>query len=187
MMDFRVKSNPNQASPLYADVSHLIPGFNVNVISDLRIVPTLHLRFMPGLAFGQRDLSFYQPDGTHIRTMKLESSFIELPLTLKYSATRKTNTRPYIIAGTCFRIDMASYKKLNLEEGIYLRLIKGDFYYEFGFGIDYYLNYFKFATELKFSSGFRNALARATEEGAVYANAIDHLKSQLIIISFHFE
>jgi hypothetical protein len=187
VMDFQTMSNPTQEELLFADVSHLIPGFNVNVVSDLRIVPTLHLRFLPGLAFGQRDLSFYQQDGTFIHTMKMESSFIEMPLALKYAAVRKSNARPYLIAGTNFRIDMAAYKKLNIEEGIYLRLVKGDFYYEYGFGVDFFLTYFKFSTEIKISSGSRNVLARADEQGEVYANAIDRLKSQMVILSFHFE
>jgi hypothetical protein len=191
-MDFQVKSNPVfelNKQRLYADVSHLIPGFNVNVVSDLRIIPTLHLRFMPGLSFGQRNLSFYNYDRSLNTMMKLESSFIETPLTLKYSAERKTNTRPYIVAGGNFRIDMASYKKLNIEEGVFLRLIKGDFYYEFGLGCDFFLTYFKFSPEIKISRGFLNVLAKeSSDEGGLdYVNAIKGMRSNLIVIAFHFE
>ncbi|MFP4557108.1 MAG: porin family protein [Bacteroidales bacterium] len=194
-MDFRITSDAdfqqddnNSYTQYFVDNSRLIPGFNVNVISDFRIVPTFHVRFMPGLAFGQRDLYFYLPDGELVEKMNLESSFIEIPLTFKYSAARKTNTRPYLIAGTNFRIDMAAYKKLNIEEGVLLRLAKGDFYYEFGFGLDYFLTYFKFSTEIKFSSGFRNVLAHDfADEGEDFARSIKRLQSQLITISFHFE
>ena len=191
-MDFQVKSNDNfdqNTSRLFADVSHLIPGFNINVVSDLRILPTLHLRFMPGLAFGQRSLSFYNYDHTLNTTMEMESSFIETPLTLKYSAERSANVRPYIVAGGNFRIDMAAYKKLNIEEGVYLRLEKSDLYYELGFGFDFFLTYFKFSPEIKFSSGFLNVLAKESSDqsGIDYVNAIKSMKSQLLIISFHFE
>jgi len=194
-MDFNIANEPdfqqddnNSYTQYFVDNSRLIPGFNVNVISDFRIAPTFHLRFMPGLAFGQRDLYFYLPDGELVRTMNLESSFIELPLTFKYSAARRTNTRPYLIAGTNFRVDMAAYKKLNIEEGVFLRLAKGDFYFEFGFGLDYFLTFFKFSTEIKFSSGFRNVLARDfAVEGEDFARSISRLQSQLITISFHFE
>lgn len=194
-MDFQVKSStdPQQSflgetTMFFVDNSRLIPGFNVNAISDFRIIPTLHLRFLPGLAFGQRDLSFYYPDDNLSRTVKLESSFIELPLSLKYAAVRKTNIRPYLIAGSNFRIDMAAYKKLDPEENILLRLVKGDLYYEFGFGVDYFLTYFKFSTEVKFSSGFLNVFAKDYADGAEhYAQAISGLRSQLITIAFHFE
>lgn len=191
-MDFRVNTNKNfdeNTDRLFADISNLIPGFNVNVVSDLRIFPTLHLRFMPGLAFGQRNLSFYNYDGTLNTMMKMESSFIETPLTFKYSAERKTNARPYVVAGANFRIDMAAYKKLNIEEGVFLRLTKGDFYYEFGVGCDFFLTYFKFSPEIKFSSGFLNVLARekSDEGGEIYMDAIRGMQSQVIVIAFHFE
>ena len=189
VMDFQSLSNPIQGETekYFVDVSHLIPGFNVNVVSDLAFTPTWHLRFLPGLAFGQRNLIFYRPNGTIAHTMKMESSFIELPLTLKYSAVRVSNVRPYLVAGGNFRIDMAAYKKLNIEEGIFIKLVKGDAYYEYGFGMDFYLEYFKFSTEIKMSSGFRNVLGKVDEQGEVYANAIDRLKSQMVIISFLFE
>lgn len=194
-MDFTVKSNiepyvssVGDSTQLFVDNSHIIPGFNVNVVSDYRIVENFHLRFLPGLAFGQRDVSFYLPDDQEPTTMKLESSFIEMPLMLKYSAKRKTNTVPYLIAGANFRLDMAAYKKLNIEEGVMIRLVKGDFYYEIGFGLDNFLTFFKFSTEIKYSSGFFNVFANDyAEEAENYAHSISHLRSQVISISFHFE
>ncbi len=201
-MDFQIRSSnkPFEETLLFVDNSRLIPGFNVNVISQYQIVPTLFLRFMPGLAFGQRNITFYNPDGTIFTyynpgrmdvvdaVLKFESSFIEMPLHVKYSAVRKTNTRPYVIAGTNFRIDMAAYKNLDPNEGALLRLVKGDVYYEFGFGLDYYLTYFKFSTEIKFSAGLLNVFSRDYAEGGeVFAQAIDRLKSQLVVIAFHFE
>jgi hypothetical protein len=188
-MDFQISSNQHQQDSLFVDNSRLYPGFNVNVVTDFRIIPTIHLRFLPGLAFGQRDLYFYNKDLSIEPTqMQIESSFIEMPLMVKYSAVRKWNTRPYLVAGANFRVDMAAYKKLNIEEGVYIRLIKGDIYYELGFGMDFFLTYFKFSTELKFSSGFRNAMGDFDpDQGSVYASAIGRLKSQLITLSFHFE
>lgn len=194
-MDFRVQSSiTRQISSLgdtthyFVDNSHIIPGFNVNVVSDLRLMENLHLRFLPGLAFGQRDISFYHPDGEKQTTMKLESSFIEMPLTLKYSAMRKTNSVPYLIAGINYRLDMAAYKKLNTEQGILIRLVKGDFYYEIGMGLDNFLTFFKFSTEVKFSSGFFNVFANDyAEEGENYAMAIKRLRSNMVSIVFHFE
>lgn len=194
-MDFTVKSRvepqvsfDDDTTQFFVDNSHIIPGFNVNVVSDFRIIENLHLRFLPGLSFGQRDVSFYFPENQKQTTMKLESSFIEMPLMLKYTAKRKTNTVPYLIAGANFRIDMAAYKKLNIEEGVMIRLVKGDFYYEIGFGLDNFLTFFRLSTEIKYSSGFFNVFANDYAEGAEnYAQAISHLRSNVISISFHFE
>ncbi len=192
-MDFQVESNSLQTDSIFVNNTVLHPGFNVNVVSDFRILPTLHLRFLPGLAFGQRDLYFYDKNNpTEPVVMPIESSFIEMPLSIKYSAVRKWNARPYLIAGTNFRIDMAAYKKLDIQEGVYVRLIKGDFYYEFGFGMDFFLTFFKFSTEIKFSSGLRNAIAppdyqNLTDQEVKYTKAVDFLKSQIVTLSFHFE
>jgi hypothetical protein len=190
-MDFLSYTKPinqqDQTDKYYVDNSRIYPGFNVNVVTDFRILPPLRLRFLPGLAFGQRDLNFFPTQGTS-ETMNLESSFIELPLSLKYSAIRKTNARPYLIAGINSRIDMAAFKKLNIEEGVYLRLVKADFYYEFGFGYDFFLSYFKLSTELKFSAGLRNAMGDYDpEQGSAFASSIKRMKSQLVTLSFHFE
>lgn len=192
-MDFQIKSSAAQFDSIFVDNSTLHPGFNVNVVSDFRIIPTLHLRFLPGLAFGQRDLYFYDKDpNVEPTVMQLESSYIEMPLLIKYAAVRKWNSRPYLIVGTNFRVDMAAYKKLNIEEGVYIRLIKGDIYYEVGFGFDFFLTFFKFSTELKFSSGYRNAIAppniqQLTDQEIKYTEAIHRLKSQVVTLSFHFE
>jgi hypothetical protein len=189
-MDFSVRSNPNPIGGelLFADVSNLFPGFNVNVVSDLRLLSTLSLRFLPGISFGERSLSFYNPDGSLETMMKLESSFIEMPLLFKYAAKRNKNSRPYIVAGANFRIDMAAYKKLNIEEGVFLRLIKGDVYYEYGFGYDFFLTYFKLSMELKMSTGLFNVLANDyAEDGAEYFHAINRMRSQVIVFAFHFE
>ncbi|MDD2195941.1 MAG: outer membrane beta-barrel protein [Bacteroidales bacterium] len=193
-MDFTVKSSikpyvsDGDSLQYFVDNSHIIPGFNVNVVSDFRIIENFHLRFLPGLAFGQRDVSFYLPNEQEPTTMKLESSFIEMPFLLKYTAKRKTNTVPYLIAGLNFRIDMAAYKKLNIEEGIMIRLVKGDFYYEIGFGLDNFLTFFKFSTEIKYSSGFLNVFANDFADGAQdYAHSISHMRSHVISLSFHFE
>ena len=66
-------------------------------------------------------------------------------------------------------------------------------YGEIGMGIDFYLTYFKFATEIKYSFGLSNILVRSDrhgqlpEEFARYTNYINKLTSHIVIISFHFE
>jgi len=195
-MDFTTKngkgievSNDLQDTTLFfADVSHIIPGFNVNAIVDYRLSENFHLRFLPGYAFGQRNLNFFYPDANLKKQMKIESSFIEFPLGIKYSADRVSNVRPYLLFGGNYRIDLAAYKELNVDQGVLLRLTKGDMYYEIGFGTDFFLEYFKFSIELKYSVGLFNVLSRDNADGAEnYVQAIDKMNSQLFIVAFHFE
>jgi len=195
-MDFRIKNRKGiEVSPdlqdttqYFADVSHLVPGFNVNIVTDFRLTENFHLRFLPGYSFGQRNLNFFYPENKLERQMKIESSFIELPLSIKYCANRVNNVRPYLLAGGNFRIDLASYKKLNIKEGVLLRLNKADAYYEIGFGTDFFLEFFKFSIELKYSVGVFNVLSRDYADGAEnYVQAIEGINSRLFHISFHFE
>ena len=195
-MDFRIKNGRGiEVSPdlkdttqYFVDVSHLTPGFNVSAIVDYRLAENFHLRFLPGYAFGQRNLNFFYPESKLEHQMKIESSFIDLPFGIKYSANRVSNVRPYLLMGGNCRVDLAAYKKLNIQQGVLLRLSKFDAYYEIGFGTDFFLQYFKFSVELKYSVGVFNVLSNDYADGAEnYVQAIETMNSRLFEISFHFE
>lgn len=198
-MDFDVRCNPNllhstegDAHRYYAGINGVSPGFNVNAICNLRITDHLHARFLPGYALSQRDLHFYSVDptgeSTHHATMKIESSFVELPLGLKLASHRHSNVRPYLYTGGCYRIDIAAFKRMKTEDGVMLRLIKHDAYYDVAVGIDFFLPYFKFSTELVWSVGVLNALSNDYADGAEpFHRSIDMLRSRMVSIKFHFE
>lgn len=198
-MDFDVKNSmatlydKNNKPFQYFSHTHIVnPGFNVNAICDLRITENLHARFLPGYALGQRDLDFYVIDSTGAstfdNTMKLESSFIELPLGFKYVSQRYCNVRPYFYGGANCRVDIAAFKRMKVEDGVLLRLVKTDFFYEVGVGIDFFLANFKFSTELKWSAGLINAVSDDYATGAEnYRNSIENLRSRIVVLKFHFE
>lgn len=185
MMDFVVRSNT--VNNLVADVSQPSPGFHILIVSNYRLGEYFDFRFLPGVSFGQRTLNFFDKNGSLVNSdHKLESNFLEFPCLVKYKAKRLNNFRPYIITGLNFRYDLA--KTLSEDEGIYIALKRPDLYYEAGAGIDFYLPYFKFSTELKFSYGFNNVLRRRPDLKAhQYQDAIDKLNSTLVMLSFYFE
>ncbi len=190
-MDFLVFHNnpPQNTDTLYANINHLLPGFNVGIVSNLRLGKYFDLRFLPGLSFGQRNLYYYNYNRvTYYAKQKIESAFLEFPLTVKYKAKRINNFRPYLIAGVNYRMDMASRRKYNPDKGKYTRLKQSDLYHEEGFGIDFYLPYFKFSAELKISTGFRNILYMTpADQHPEYVTALERLRSQIWVLSFHFE
>ena len=146
----------------------------------------LDLRFLPGISFGQRNLEYLVRgnNGFYKKTMKIESTFLEFPFQLKYKAKRVNNYRPYLIAGFNYRIDLAARDKVKEEERPMILLERHDIYYELGFGVDYYLPFFKFSTEIKYAVGLNNIINPDPTE---YARAIERLVSNLVVISFHFE
>jgi hypothetical protein len=161
-------------------------GFNINMISNLRLTNYLDVRFLPGLTFGQRDVSYkYIKDGEYRRhTMMIESTFLDFPILLKYRAHRINNFRPYLVGGINTRIDLASQKKIKPEDRPKIRLKRFDEYYELGVGADFFLEYFMFGIELKSSWGIFNIIAYDDTEFSTY---YDRLNSHMFVLSFHFE
>jgi len=196
VMDFDAVNRTAQfnadGSKYFAEVTHISAGLNVNAIGDLRIARDIHLRFLPGYSFGQRDVNFFKVDADSTvslaTTMKMESNFIDLPVGIKFLSERNSNVRPYLYLGTDVRIDLAAYKRLKVEKGVLLRLQKFDYYYEVGFGVDFFLQYFKFSAEIKWSAGLLNMLSSDyVDEGKIYHDALGSLRSKFLIVSFHFE
>jgi hypothetical protein len=185
VMDFVTKTNSNDSNFLRADVSSPSPGFHIQVITNYRLGEYFDARFLPGISFGQRTLNFFQGDSLVSDKHRLESNYLEFPLLLKYKAKRIDNFRPYLITGANFRVDLA--KTFNETEGIFIDLNLFDVFYEIGAGIDFYLPYFKFSTELKFSYGLLNDLKKRSTSSPQYQNSIEKLNSTLVMLSFHFE
>lgn len=161
-------------------------GFNISMISNLRITNHLNVRFLPGLIFGQRNLDYKvkRPDGFRRHSMMIESTFIDFPLLLKYKAVRLNNFRPYIVAGASHRIDLAAQRTISPDERPKIRLNRHNVYYEVGVGTDFFLEYFMFAIELKASWGIINNVAYDDTE---FSLMYDRLNSRMVILSFHFE
>jgi hypothetical protein len=189
-MDFGIRrpANSLDTSYIFADVSRITPGFQVSIVSDLRLADYLSLRFLPGITFGQRTLYFYkgaQENALFIDDKQLESNFIDFPLVVKYKSKRVNNYAPYFIAGGSVRYDLAARKDYEEDTDIHIRLKPFDYYFEIGFGIDMYLQYFKFSPELKLSTGIRNVLV--ADKSDLYNRSIDHLNSYIVMLCFHFE
>lgn len=170
-----------------------LPGFNIAMVTNLRVGKYFDIRFLPGLVFGQRDLEFdrdtsvqsliYESnDLRHV--MRIESTFLQFPLQVKYKAERLNNYRPYVIAGVNYCYDLEAQKKIKESERPKIRLKRHDVYWEVGFGIDYYFPFFKLSSELKFSVGLLDIIQR---DDRVYTQAIDKLNSKMVTLQFHFE
>jgi hypothetical protein len=200
-MDFNITPSRTyldsaSVNPVYLnpEVSILNPGINIQIVTDLKPARNLDIRFLPGVSFGQRVVRYYTVDQfnknpvVYDDNQRLESSFLEFPLLLKYKGSRLNNVRPYVIGGLNYRYDLAAKKEYDDEEPVYLRLKRPDLYYELGTGLDFYLTYFKLSIELKMSNGFRDVLVDEPAPGhPQYRNAIEKMKSQIWVLAFHFE
>jgi len=197
-MDLALKRNFDSPDFVYADISRVQPGFQVTIVSDLRLSENWNLRFLPGISFGSRDLSYYDyPIGEEAPSVEaplyqvaLGPSFLEFPLHFKYRSVRVNNYRPYLVGGANFRYDMSAKRrgKYDVDTDEYVKFLPGDLYLEFGFGVDTYLKYFKFAPELKLAVGLLNIMDPTGRVGfEEYTTSIEQARSFIVMLNFHFE
>jgi hypothetical protein len=193
-MDFNITPSPycliadSLDSYPYPEVAILKPGINIQIVTNLRPARYFDIRFLPGVSFGQRIVRYYKDTVLYNGDQRLESSFLEFPLLLKYKGDRLNNVRPYVISGFNFRYDLAAKKEFDEDREVYIRIKKPDLYFEAGAGLDFYLKYFKLSVELKMSSGMRNVLVDDRYGGhEEYWNSIEKMRSRIWIIAFHFE
>jgi hypothetical protein len=190
VMDFRITPSQTylEQDSLYPEVSKLNPGINIQIVTNLRPAKYMDIRFLPGVSFGQRNIRFYKNKVLYNDQQRLESSFLEFPLLLKLKGDRMNNVRPYVIGGFNYRYDLAAKKDYDQDKSVYLRIKKPDLYYELGAGLDFYLAYFKLSVELKMSNGMSDVLIREVDpRHPEYVHAIEKMKSQIWVLSFHFE
>ena len=166
-------------------------GFTVGIVSNLRLGQYFDLRFIPSLSFGERYIDyrfmkFRDGEKTIVDQRKnIASTFIELPLQVKYKSKRLNNFRAYMLGGVNVRIDLASQAKKRKDVGvIQVKLNKADIYGELGFGFDFYFEWFKFGTELKMSYGFLDVLKH---ENSIYTSGIEKINSKIFQLTFTFE
>ena len=77
---------------------------------------------------------------------------------------------------------MANYKDDEGQEIV--KLNNNDIMLEGGFGIDFYLEYFKFSPQIKISHGILNLLSK---DNTVYTESIKNLRTNGWMLSFTFE
>jgi hypothetical protein len=180
----------NESSIVRSDLESLVPGFTVGIVSNLRMTEDLDLRFLPGMSFGERKLTYNIPvydinAGLEpLRFYSIKSTFLDFPLLVKYKARRINNDRPFVIFGAAFRQDISKTAKEDL-----VKLNNGGFYAEVGGGWDHYFPFFRFTVEGKFSFGLNNQLnpTPSQNQRLYYSQSIKSLRSNIFTLSFHFE
>lgn len=185
-LDFKIKQNPDQNESLFVLKSQNLRGFNMGVVTNLRLNNNFDIRITPTLSLAERQISYIIEENSIPENIKrkIESTFIELPVAIKYKSERYNNGRAYVLTGLKYSLDLASLRNIN-DEGLELvKLKQNDISYEIGLGIDFYLSYFKFATEIKGTFGLLNLLK---DDDSIYSNSIESLHSRGFTITFTFE
>lgn len=185
-LDFKLTPVSNIEDELFVIQSQSQKGFNLGVVSNMRLGNNLDFRFIPTLSLAERRIFYTLNDNTVLtdENKKIESTFIEFPVSIKYKSSRYNNGRAYIMTGLKYSLDLASQRNIDDEGLEIVKIKKDDFLYEIGLGLDFYLPYFKFSPELKANFGLTNLVVN---DGSIYSRSIKGMKTRGFSISFTFE
>jgi len=189
--DFSTQYKPNLLEEHnYSSITNQSqPGFQLGIISSLKLgTPMIRMRFIPTLSFQERIL-FY--NGFDLEGLpetideRVGSTNLDFPLLFKFRTLRYNNFAAYIITGAQYTLDLQT--KENSTQSFsdpFLKIRRHDYQGQIGAGVDFFLEYFKFGIELKFSHGLRNSLI---QDNTRLSSPIDHLYNRVWWISLTFE
>ncbi len=184
MYDFQIKYK-DKGKDIAVEKS---PSFSVGLIGNLRLNEYVDLRLEPGVVFANRNLNFpnFVNQGDSFR--EVQSSYIHIPLLLKFSAKRINNFKPFVIGGVSISHNLSSNEDNPQDNSAgQFRLKTQNYYYEVGFGIDFYFDYFKFTPSIRGVFGMGDELVRDDKPESPWTDNIESLKTRGIFINFTFQ
>ncbi|WP_040247757.1 type IX secretion/gliding motility protein PorT/SprT [Psychroserpens mesophilus] len=169
-------------------------GFSVGLVSNLRITEYLDLRFEPGLFITQRNL-MYDPsyfNGIEFNNSDLlrevKSTYVHFPLLLKVSTKRLNNFKPFILAGISTSLNLSSNEENPDDNSAgQFRTKKNVLFYELGFGIDFYNQWFKFSPSIRGVFALNDELVRDVDPDSPWTSNITTMKTRGIFLNFTFQ
>jgi len=162
-------------------------GFNVGLVGNLRLHEYIDLRFEPGLYYAQRNLTYSGFTRPLDAERQVKATYIHFPLLLKFSSMRFGNVRPYLVGGGSMTLNLSSNSKSqddNLEQRFRVKPWTKN--WEVGFGVDFYLEYFKFSPSIRGVFGIGNEIIQDKDPNSPWTSNIDGLRTRAVLINFTF-
>ncbi len=170
--------NADSASRIYGPNN---TGFRVGFVMNTYLTPRFDLRITPAVSIYNRAVNFDYPGGTQLTEVR-ESTWLEIPVLLKYKSERRVNSRMYMVAGVTFGLET------NVRKGAQgvgrLSTNTTDLTVDYGIGFEQFLEFVKFAPELRFSMGLVNVFQPSKSQTAI---GINGLTTNTITLYLNFE
>ncbi|MDR6940617.1 type IX secretion/gliding motility protein PorT/SprT [Mucilaginibacter pocheonensis] len=197
--DFKITKKPDWRTPftdpetglpvtdqLNSISSKNLPGFSVGFLTRYRLTEHLEARLTPSLVFADRNLTYTYINTTESVTKQVQTTTIDVPLSLKIKSDRIGDFRAYILGGVKYSHAIGS-KKNDANLDMLDKLVKnktGYTSYEAGLGCDIYFEFFKLSPEIKISNSLGNVLV---PENQPFSSPISKLSLHTIMFSLFFE
>ncbi|HHM21026.1 MAG TPA: PorT family protein, partial [Bacteroidetes bacterium] len=133
------------------------PGFNLGIVTNLKIGRHFDIRFLPTLSFAERNINYGATRTDRRYSRRVESVFVEMPFHARYKSVPYKDMRVFVVAGVKYAFDVASDSRARNADTL-VKIAPNDFAFEIGAGVQFFLPYFIFSPEVKFSHGLNNIL-----------------------------
>ncbi|RZL32957.1 MAG: PorT family protein [Pedobacter sp.] len=171
-------------------------GFGIGGLLNKRINNYFDARISPMFIFSDRIVRYqYENNSSAIEDVtlqnlnniidkKIQATLLEMPISIKIKSNQLNNIRTYFQVGAKYSLDIGSKKK-NFDEGEMpinklLKNKRSYFSYETAAGLDFYFEYFKTSTEIKYSFSTSSVLK---DDDTPFANPIDKLFLRHLTVS----
>ncbi|HUH28562.1 porin family protein [Gelidibacter sp.] len=163
-------------------------GFNVGLVGDLRINDYFNLRLEPGLYISKRNLQYdFATTNPSDLLREVNSTYIHFPLLLKASTKRINNFKPFVVGGFSTALNLSSNQDGDDNRAGKFRTQKSMLFYEVGFGIDFYLEWFKFTPSIRGVFAINDELVRDREPNSPWTDNIASMKTRGVFVNFTFQ
>lgn len=159
-------------------------GFRVGFVANVNLTEHFDFRMTPSVSLYGRSVEYRYPNTKVARTELRESTWVDLPLLVKYKSQRRHNTRMYVIGGISLGIE-ANVRRGETTGASRLLTKNTDLSVEYGVGLEQFFEYFKFAPELRFSHGLVNVLESQQVSGQ--NSGIRRLNTHTVSLYLNFE
>lgn len=187
--NFNIKFNNyfvNQDS-VYSITSPSTIGLKMGGLVNIQLNDYFDFRILPTVAIYGRRLEYRTANMT---TNKLsekkelrETAWFELPVMFKYKSERRGNVRMYVFGGVRYAVETNAVNRRGRQQ---FTTKNNDFSVEYGTGIEFFREYFKFSPELHFSHGIVNLVNPVTARGTAIGG-IDRLSTHTVTLYILFE
>lgn len=163
-------------------------GFNVGLVGDVRLSEFFNIRFEPGLSSNNRILIFRELKGEINQVREVPSTYLHFPLLLKTSTRRTGNVKPFILSGISTAINLSSNHDATEDNSSgKFRMTRLTNYYELGFGVDLFFEYFKFTPSIRGVFSLGDELVRDNDPNSPWTGSISKMSSKAVFINFTFQ
>ncbi len=163
-------------------------GFNVGLLGNVKLNNYIDLRLEPGVIFSNREFEFTRFEEDLQRIRETRSAYVYVPLVLKFSTKRLNNFKPFVTGGVAIGHNLSSNQDNPDDNSAnQFRLNTTNYFYEVGFGIDFYLEYFKFTPTIKGVFAINDELIPDNNPNSPWTGNIDRIATRGIFINFMFQ